>query len=249
MGEKEKKKIEKPFAAVSKSIAEDFLKGAAGFSENLRMNMADISEPHYDDKALTLFLLIRFRADCAFRFYTNENMLCEMMGLSLRGENRTAVMANIFKMQEDGFIYIHQKPGSKFFEIKLDYNMFMPENEFVIIYRDEFDNLINDTSRDKLILLLYFIKMFQYGDSGVSFPSIENLIMLSHMSRQTISNGMKKLDDVLHTYKARINFNDGTHKDVNYYRSKFDSGAISKAQIESIVQRYYVNIKSITERI
>ena len=234
---------EKCYAIVQKQIVDNFIAEI----DDLRAGLINIDKPHYDDKVFTLFLLLRFYANSSFQFYTNEYMLCDLMGLSNRTENRESIMLNILKMQEDGLVNIYQPPNKKFFYINLDYEMFMGEKDFVIIYKDEFDNLIADKSKDKLLLLLYCIKKFQHKKTGISFPSIETLIDSSHINKLTICKGLKRLDEVLHVYRARINFNDGTYKDVNYYKSRVENG-ISEYSVIDIVKKYYSNIKSIIER-
>lgn len=234
---------EKCFAKVQTQIVDNFIAEI----DDLRAGLIDTDKPHYDDKAFTLFLLLRFYANGSFQFYTNEYMLCELMGISSRAKNRNSIMLNILKMQEDGLVNIYQQPNKKFFYINLDYEMFMPEKEFVVIYKEEFDNLIADKVKDKLLLLLYCVKKFQYKKTGISFTSIETLMDSSHISKPTICRGLKRLDEVLYVYKARINFNDGTYKDVNYYKSCAEGG-ISVDAVMNIAKKYYRNVKSIIER-
>lgn len=230
----------KCFAAVRKDIVDHIL-------NDIKYGLYDIAEPHYDDKALTLFLLLRFYAGCGFQFYTNELMLCELMNLSTRAENKTSIMSNILKMQEDDLLTITQHPNKKFFHIILDYESFMPENDFVTIYKEEFDALFLDKSRDKLLLVLYCIKKFQHKRSGISFPSVETIMDSSNISKPTVCKSIDKLAQVLDIYKAKINFNDGTNKEVNYYRSLCD-GKMSEDQVANIAKKYYPNIKSITRK-
>lgn len=215
--------------------------------DNLRVGMQSLDEPHYDDKALTLLLLLRFYVNSSFQFYTNEIMLCELMGLSNRPDNRDSIMSNILKMQEDDLLYIKREPNKKFFYIALNYEAIMPEKNFVVIYKQEFDNLFQDRSRDKLLLMLCCVKKFQHKQTGISFPSIETIMDSSHISKPTICKGLERLAEVLWVYKTRINFNDGTYKDVNYYKSRVEN-AISRDAVESIAKKYYSNVKSITER-
>ena len=230
-------------ATIPKEWVEDFVSEL----DNLRVGMQSLDEPHYDDKALTLLLFLRFHVNSSFQFYTNEIMLCELMGLSNRPENRNSIMSNILKMEEDGILGGYRPPGRKFFYITLDYEYMMPDKNFVVIYKQEFDNLLQDRSRDKLLLMLCCVKKFQHKQTGISFPSIETIMDSSHISKPTICKGLERLADVLWVYKARINFNDGTYKDVNYYKSRAEGG-MSRDTIESIAKKYYSNIKSITER-
>jgi hypothetical protein len=169
------------------------------------------------------------------------------MGLSNRAENRESIMSNIFKMEEDEYIFVTQQPNKKFFHVQLAYEWFMPETDFVIIYKQEFDRLINDKSKDKLLLLLYCIKKFQHKNTGISFPSVETLMDSSHISKPTVCKGLERLSNILYVYKMRINFNDGTFKDVNYYKSRAENGA-SQDAITNIAKKYYTNIKSIVRR-
>lgn len=230
-------------ATIPKSWIDDFVANL----DNLRMGMQSTDEPHYDDKAITLLLLLRFYVNNSFQFYTNEVMLCELMGLSNRPENRAGIMSNILKMQEDGILSIQRQPDKKFFHITLDYESIMPEKNFVVVYKQEFDNLFTDRSRDKLLLMLCCIKKFQHKQTGISFPSIETIMDSSHISKPTICRGLERLAEVLVVCKVRINFNDGTYKDVNYYKSRAD-GAIQQDTIENIAKKYYANVKSITNR-
>ncbi len=231
------------FAAIKKQIVDSFIED----TDDFRAGLLDPSQPHYDDKALTLFLLLRFYANSSFELYTNEVMLCELMGLSNRAENRDSIMSNIYKMEEDDYIFVIQHPGKKFFRIQLAYEWFMPETDFVIIYKQEFDQLIKDKSKDKLLLLLYCIKKFQHKNTGISFPSVETLMDSSHISKPTVCKGLERLSGILYVYKIRINFNDGTFKDINYYKSRAENGA-SQDAITSIAKKYYTNIKSIVRR-
>lgn len=234
----------KNFAAVPKQMVDNFVSDL----DDLRAGMILPSEPHYDEKALTLFLLLRFHANCSFDFYTNEYMLCELMRLSTRAENRESIMLNILRMQEDELLTIKRYPGKKFFCIDLNYEVFMTTTDFVKIYKEEYDALISDKSRDKLFLILYCVKKFRYGKSDISFPSVETIMDSSHISKPTICKGLEKLDGVLYIYKARINFNDGTSKDVNYYKPRAAGSGISREVLDNIVKKYYSNVKSITER-
>ena len=220
----------KCFAAVRKDIIDLFLQ-----------------DTHYDDKALTLFLLLRFYAGCSLQFYANDVMLCEMMNLSNRPENRNSIMSNILQMEKDDLLIIVRDPKKKFFRLDLDYDMFMPQDNYVIIYKEEFDTLFKEKSRDKLLLLLYCIKKFQYKKTGISFPSVETIMESSGISKPTVCRGIEKLYDVLDIYKARIIFYDGEIKDVNYYRSLTD-GRMSEDQIERIVRKYYKNVKKIKRK-
>ncbi len=230
----------KIFAAVPQQFVDYFLEDTT--------NTKDSDKPHYDEKALTLFLLLRFHINCSFDFYTNESMLCELLGISSRSENRKSIMTNIQQMQDDGVLSVRCFPGKKFFRISLDYETCMKSENFVKIYKEEFDQIFAEKARDKLFLLLYCIKKFQYGKSGISFPSIETLMDASRISKPTILKGLEKLNGVLHIYRARINFNDGTYKDVNYYQARAVGGGISSQAVEGIVRKYYTNVKSITER-
>ena len=67
-------------------------------------------------------------------------------------------MSNILKMEEDGLLYISRPPNKKFFRIALDYNMFVPNNSFVIIYKEEFDQLIIDKNKDKFPKYRRFVR-------------------------------------------------------------------------------------------
>lgn len=234
----------KSFASVDPSIVEQFVMGI----DDLRAGLINLKDPHYDDKAFTLFLLLRFHANCNFEFYTNETMLCELMGLLARPENKEGIMSNILKMEEDGLLYIRRKPNNKFFYIALDYNMFVVDKGFIRIYKEEFDQLIGEKNKDKLILLLYSIKRFQHRDTEISFPSIETLINISHMSRPTVCKCLQQIAPLFNIYKARIEFYDGTYKDVNYYKSCSEKFGISPDTITSIIKQHYSNVKSITER-
>lgn len=234
---------EKCFATVQKQIVDNFVADI----DDLRAGLIPLDQPHYDDKAFTLFLLLRFYANSSFQFYTNELMLCELMGISSRAENRESIMSNILKMQEDGLLYVRREPGKKFFYIDLEYDIFIVEKNFVVIYKEEFDKLISDKSKDKLLLLLYCVKKFQHKKTGISFPSIETLMDSSHISKPTVCKGLDRLNEVLYVYKARINFNDGTYKDVNYYKSRAEDG-ISSDVVMNIAKKYYSNVKLITER-
>ena len=69
----------------------------------------------------------------------------------------------------------------------------------------------------------------------------------SNISKPTVCKSIDKLAQVLDIYKAKINFNDGTNKEVNYYRSLSD-GKMSEDQVANIAKKYYPNIKSITRR-
>ena len=220
----------KNFATVSKDIVDLFLQNT-----------------NYDDKALTIFLLLRFCASNSFQLYANDIMLCEMMNLSNRPENRNSIMSNILQMEKDNLLIIVRDPKKKFFRIDLDYNMFMPQDNYVIIYKEEFDTLFNEKSRDKLLLLLYCIKKFQYKKTGISFPSVETIMDSSHISKPTVCRGIEKLYDVLDIYKAIIIFNDGDIKETNYYRSLTD-GRMSEDQVERIVRKYYKNVKDIKRK-
>ena len=229
------------------TIPKEWIDNLVSDLDNLRIGMQSLDEPHYDDKALTLLLLLRFYVNSSFQFCTNEIMLCELMGLSNRPDNRDSIMSNILKMQDDDLLYIKREPNKKFFHITLNYEAIMPEKNFVVIYRQEFDNLFQDRSRDKLLLILCCVKKFQHKQTGISFPSIETIMDSSHISKPTICKGLERLAEVLWVYKARVNFNDGTYKDVNYYKSRVEN-AIPRDTVEGIANKYYSNVRSITER-
>lgn len=234
----------KSFASVQPHIVEQFIEDI----DDLRAGLVNLKDPHYDDKALTLFLLLRFHANCSLEFYTNEAMLCELMGISVRPENKESIMSNILKMEEDGLLYIRRKQNNKFFYIVLDYDIFVVDKGFIRIYKEEFDQLIGTKNKDKLLLLLYSIKRFQHDRTEISFPSIETLISTSHMSKPTINKCLKQIEPLFNIYKARINFYNGTYKDINYYKSRSEQKAIDSNTIEVIVKQHYSNVKSIIER-
>lgn len=237
-------KQNKSFASVDPSIVELFVADI----DDLRAGVIDTKSPHYDDKAFTLFLLLRFYANCSFKIYTNEVMLCELMGLSTRSENKESIMSNILKMAQDDLLCIRRKPNNKFFHIELNYESFVLEKGFVRIYKEEFDQLIGEKNKDKLLLLLYSIKRFQHKNTGISFPSIETLMNTSHISKSTICKCLKQIDPLFKIYKARIEFYNGTYKDVNYYRSCSEESGMSLDVIHNIIKQHYSNVKSITER-
>lgn len=234
----------KSFASVDPSIVEQFVADI----DDLRAGLIDIKTPHYDDKAFTLFLLLRFYANCNFEFYTNEVMLCELMGLSARLENKESIMSNILKMAEDDLLSIRKKPNNKFFYIVLSYESFVINNGFIRIYKEEFDQLIGEKNKDKLLLLLYSIKRFQHRDTEISFPSIETLMSTSHISKPTVFKCLQQISPLFNIYKARIEFYNGTYKDVNYYKSCSEKSGISPETIANIIKQHYSNVKSITER-
>ena len=234
----------KSFASVDPGIVDLFVAEV----DDLRAGLINLESPHYDDKAFTLFLLLRFHANCNFEFYTNETMLCELMGLAARPENKDSIMLNILKMEEDDLLSIRRKPNNKFFYISLNYEMFVLEKGFIRIYKEEYDRLIGEKNKDKLLLLLYSIKRFQHRDTEISFPSIETLINTSHMSKPTVNKCLKQIASLFNIHKARINFHNGTYKDVNYYKSRSEKSGISLDIINTIVKQHYSNVKSITTR-
>lgn len=234
----------KSFAPINPTIVDDFMAGI----DDLRAGLINLEDPHYDDKALTLFLLLRFYANCSMEFYTNETMLCELIGISARLENKSSVMANILKMEEDGLLYISRTPNNKFFRLTLDYDMFMPEKNFVVIYKEEFEQLVREKNRDKLIWLLYAIKRFQHRNTAISFPSMETMINISHISKPTVCKCLQQLEPLFNIYRARIHFYDGTYKDVNYYKSRSEESGIAADTVAAIVKKHYTNVQSITTR-
>lgn len=234
----------KSFASVDPSIVEQFISGI----DDLRAGLINLKDPHYDDKAFTLFLLLRFHANCSFEFCTNETMLCELMGLSTRSENKESIMLNILQMEEDGLLSVRKESNKKFFYLVLNYESFVLKKGFVRIYKEEFDQLIGEKNKDKLLLLLYSIKRFQHRDTGISFPSIETLMSTSHISKPTACKCLQQIAPLFYVYKARIGFYDGTYKDVNYYKSRSEKFGILPDTISSIIKQHYSNVKSITER-
>ena len=236
--------LKKSFASVDPSIVDEFISGV----DNLRAGLINLKEPHYDDKAFTLFLLLRFHANCSFEFYTNELMLCELMRLSPRQENKESIMSNILMMAEDDLLHIKDVPDGKFFYIVLHYEKFVLDTGFVRIYKEEFEQLVGAKNKDKLIMLLYAIKRFQHRNTAISFPSVETLMATSHISKPTVCKCLKQLDPLFQIYKARINFYNGSYKDVNYYKSCAEESDISPDVINTIVKQHYSNVKSITER-
>ena len=234
----------KSFASVGPDIVDAFISGV----EDLRAGLVNIDSPHYDDKALTLFLLLRFHANCSLEFYTNENMLCELMGLSQRQENKKSIMSNILQMRDDGFLHLREKPGNKFFYIVLDYDTFVIDKGFVRIYKEEFEQLLLEKNKDKLILTLYAIKRFQHNKTEISFPSIETLMNTARISKPTLSQCLDKIAPLFYIYKARIHFHNGTYKDVNYYKSRSEKNDIDPNTVDAIVKKHYANVKSISQR-
>lgn len=234
----------KSFASVDPSIVEQFISGV----DDLRAGLINLKDPHYDDKAFTLFLLLRFHANCSFEFCTNETMLCELMGLSTRPENKESIMLNILQMEEDGLLSVKKESDKKFFYLVLDYKSFVLEKGFIRIYKEEFDQLIGEKNKDKLLLLLYSIKRFQHRDTEISFPSIETLMNISHISKPTVCKCLQQIALLFYIYRARVNFYDGTYKDINYYKSHSEQEEINPNTIETIVKQHYSNVKSITKR-
>ena len=232
------------FAAVRKDVVDDF----AEVMEEFKAKLISDDKPYYDDKALTLLLLLRFRAGSDFELHTSEAGLCDMLGLANRTENKQSIMFNLYKMQEDGLLTIRHGNDKKFFWVSLDYDAFMPTESFVKIYKKEFDQLLDARSRDKLLWLLYYIKKYQHQNTNISFASIDILAQESKLSRATIIQGIDKLSEqVLDVYKAVIQFADGSAKEVNYYKSLCD-GKITDAEVTAIAKKYYKNIKSIKRR-
>jgi hypothetical protein len=234
----------KSFASVNPDIVDLFVAEV----DDLRAGLINLKDPHYDDKAFTLFLLLRFHANCNFEFYTNETMLCELMGLAARPENKDSIMLNISKMEEDNLLSIRKKPNNKFFYISLNYEAFVLERGFVRIYKEEYDKLIVEKNKDKLLLLLYSIKRFQHRDTEISFPSIETLMNISHISKPTALKCLQQMAPLFNIYKARIDFYNGSYKDVNYYKSCSEKSGLSPDTVASIIKQHYSNVKSIAER-
>ena len=214
------------FAAVSKDVFDAFT-----------------DSERYNEKALSLFLLLRFRAGCDFKIHTSEMALCDLMGISNQTKNRADIMSNLQQMERDGFLSIYDSNDSRFFWIALEYDIFIPAADYTIIYKQEFDALWPEKTRDKLLMLLYCIKKYKH----ISFVSIDTIEQESPLSRSTICRGITKLQSVIDIYRARINFTDGQFKEVNYYKSLCD-GEITQEQVETIAKKYYRNIKSITRK-
>ena len=235
--------FEGAFAAVSKEIVDAFIEE----TELLKAGMIDEDKPHYNEKALTLFLLLRFWANSSFEIHTNEDELCELLFMKPRDKNKKDIMMNLRKMEEDTYLHIRQNPNNKFFLIELNYEYFMPENNFTIIYKKEFDELLPEKTSDRLVILLYCIKKYQYKKTGISFPSIETIVKDTGQSRSAVCRNLAKMDKVLNTYKAIINFDNDTFKEITYYKSVCD-GEISKGLIENIAKVQFKNIKSITKK-
>lgn len=229
------------FAAVKREVFDAFVDDI----DALRLGQIDPDAPHYDEKALTLFLVLRFRAGADFKVHTNELALCELMGLSNRTENKASIMSNLLRMQEDGILQITRVNGSKFFWISLEYDIFMPQDDYTIIYKKEFDAVFEEKSRDKLLSIIYSIKRFKHKKTNISFASLDVIAEESHISKPTIYRGLEKLKQVFDICKATIKFIDGQTKEINYYKSLCD-GTITSDQIEGIIKKYYKNVKSIT---
>ena len=229
------------FAAVKREIFDAFVEDI----DALRSGSLDLSEPHYDEKALTLFLVLRFRAGADFKVHTNELALCELMGLSNRTENKTSIMSNLLRMQEDGLLQITRTKGSKFFWISLEYDIFVPQDDYTVIYKQEFDAVFDAKSRDKLLSIIYGIKRYKHKKTNISFASLDVIAEETRISKPTIYRGLEKLKKVFSICKATIRFIDGQTKEVNYYKSLCD-GVITSDQIEGIIRKYYKNVKSIT---
>lgn len=232
------------FATIRKDVVDLFVSGI----DELKGRLVDEDAPRYDDKALTLFLLLRFRAGCDFEFHTSEAALCDLMGLSNRKENRQSIMSNLKQMQDDGLITMRVSNDKKFFWIFLQYDMFMPKTDYVIIYKKEFDELFDMRSRDKLFLLLYYIKKYQHKKTGITFPSVDLLARETKLSRATICQGIEKLNGkVLDVYRAVIEFTNGSIKEINYYKSLCDK-QITDKEVSAIAKEYYKNIKLIKRK-
>lgn len=206
-----------------------------------------IDPDRYNEKALALFLLLRFRAGCDLKIHTNEMALCDLMGVSNQTKNRTDIMSNLQQMERDGFLSIYDSNDARFFWISLEYDIFIPAADFTIIYKKEFDALWPEKTRDKLLMLLYCIKKYKHKKTNISFVSIDTIEQESPLSRSTICRGITKLEGVLDIYRARISFADGQFKEVNYYKSLCD-GEITQEQVEAIAKKYYRNITSITRK-
>lgn len=229
------------FASVRNDIVNDFVKDMNDYKAGL----LDNTLPHYDEKALALFLTLRFRAGCDFRIFITESGLCELMGLSTRTETKQSIMSNLLRMEQDSIITIQRQDNQKFFWITLQYEMFMPSQNYTIIYQSEFDKLSNN---NKLLMLLYYIKKYTYQKSNISFVSLNTLERDSGFSRPTICNGIAKLkENILDIYPVCIEFNNGTHKNVSYYKS-LCNGSITAQEVQNIASSYYKNIKSITRK-
>lgn len=207
---------------------------------SVKAGLINTAQPHYDDKALTLFLLSRYLSNSDFALYTNEAQLCELMGISNRKENKESIMSNLRRMEEDGILIISQNPECKFFWIYLQYEIIMPEDNYIIIYKKEFEELLTRSDRDKMLAVLCCIKKYQHVKTKISFVSVDTIVRETKISRPTVLKCVQNLKQILDIYQADIVSSNGTHKTVNYYKS-FEDGKITQSQVESIAKMYYKN--------
>lgn len=231
------------FAAVSRDIVQKFLTDAS----DLKAGLLDPNSPHYDDKALTLFLLLRFRAGIDFQIHTCEAALCDMMGLSNRTENKQSIMLNLRRFEEDGLITMRRSANEKFFWITLNPDEFIAKSDYAVIEDDEFNKVMKLYSRDKLFLLLYCIKKYQHKKTNISFVSIETIAEETQMSKSTIAQGIQSLRGVLDVYQAIITFTNDKTKEVNYY-APVGSEVNLEDEVETIIRKHYKNVKYITRK-
>lgn len=231
------------FAAISKDIVQKILTDVSDF----RAGLLNADSPHYDDKALTLFLLLRFRAGIDFQIHTCEAALCDMLRLSNRTENKQSIMLNLQRFEEDGLITMRRSDNGKFFWISLNPDAFVAKSDYALIDADEFNAVMNMYSRDKLLLLLYCIKKYQHKKTNISFVSIETIAQETQMSKSTITQGIQSLRSVLDIYQAIIVFENGKTKEVNYY-APAGSNVDLEEEVESLVRQHYKNVQYITKK-
>lgn len=203
--------------------------------------------PHYDNKALALFMLLAYRSGADLKIHTSHAALCSMLGITARAENLKAVKNNLLQMQEDGIIKI-QKDIQIYFWIILNKEAFIPKDNYAIIYFEEFEHIFTEKNRDILFILLYQIKKHKHQNTNISFISERTIAAKSYLNLATVEQGIKKLrKNVLDTYKMQVKFNEGYPKTICLYRSVCD-GTITQDEAETLTKQLFTNIKSITRK-
>lgn len=232
-----KEKDNGPFAMVQTLI----------INEIIQELMIDSNAPHYDNKALTLFLLLRFRAGSDLRLYTSLRAICNLLGISNRTENKKDIENNLLQMQNYGLITI-QNDLKDYFWITLQYPIFFPDKDYVVIYLSEFQKIFEMKQRDKLFLIYCCIKKYQNKNSKISFVSAETIMADTHLSKPTVLKSIDILNGALmDVYKAHIRFKDKTSKEINYYKPLID-GTIASEDVAAIVNKHFKNVERIKRR-
>lgn len=193
----------------------------------------NLTSDSFSEDALELFIHLDFRAGKDYKIYTNASLLCDLV----KQRSKVILMHDLRQMEAYNYITLSTPNKRGYFWITLEYEAFVPKNNFFIITSEEFECV---ASNQYLLRLLCGIKKYRCLNTNISFSSYSTIAEAGGISSSTVTRRLKDLEPILHIQPYTIKLADSTVIKRNFYKSKSD-GELTYEEVADIVADYYPN--------